>query len=86
MFQTKHAFPDYKPGGEGIDEPPAKVEDKTAQGDKTLTTELDELELINADGNKVTLILVGTKSDKLFEGGLPQEEESNDLSGIMEES
>ena len=31
---------------------------------------------MNADGNKVTLILVGTKSDKLFEGGLPQEDEN----------
>ena len=42
---------------------------------------------MNADGNKVTLILVGTKADRLFENGLPQEEELNDdLGGIQEES
>ena len=38
--------------------------------------EEENLGFVNADGNRVTLILVGTKSDKLFEGGVPQEEEN----------
>ena len=35
----------------------------------------------------MTLILVGTKADRLFENGLPQEDEkADDLDGIVEET